>query len=148
RHGVHATSVLLLGGASEGFHLLADLAARRGMRAAVLHPSFTEPEVELRRAGVTVHRTVLREPFGLDPGRVPSDADPVVAARPPSPTSVLPPRRDAAALCRPRRVTVVDRAFLDVVDDEPGHARAGSDLPGLVVLRSLTKTWALAGLRV
>ncbi len=148
RHGVHATSVLLLGGASEGFHLLADLAARRGMRAAVVHPSFTEPEVELRRAGVTVHRTVLREPFRLDPDRVPSDADLVVVGNPTNPTSVLHPRRDVAALCRPGRVTVVDEAFLDVVDDEPGHTLAGSDLPGLVVLRSLTKTWALAGLRV
>src|SRR5699024_6095070 len=107
-----------------------------------------EPEVELRRAGVTVHRTVLREPFRLDPDRVPSDADLVVVGNPTNPTSVLHPRRDVAALCRPGRVTVVDEAFLDVVDDEPGHTLAGSDLPGLVVLRSLTKTWALAGLRV
>src|SRR5699024_9530845 len=146
--GAYPTGDVLLGGASEGFHLLSDLAARRGVRAAVVHPSFTEPEVELRRAGVTVHRTVLREPFRLDPDRVPSDADLVVVGNPTNPTSVLHPRRDVAALCRPGRVTVVDEAFLDVVDDEPGHTLAGSDLPGLVVLRSLTKTWALAGLRV
>src|SRR5699024_11226452 len=104
--------------------------------------------VGLRRAGVPVRRTVLREPFRLDPGRVPSDADLVVVGNRTNPTWVLHPRRGVAALCRPGRVTVVDEAFLDVVDDEPGHTLAGSDLPGLVVLRSLTKTWALAGLRV
>jgi histidinol-phosphate aminotransferase len=36
------------------------------------------------------------------------------------------------------------------MDAVPGeaHSLAGSRLPGLVVVRSLTKTWALAGLRV
>src|SRR5699024_10838275 len=57
------------------------------------------------------------------------------------------PRARIAALCRPGRVTVVDEAFCDVVDDEDGSTLAGADLPGLVVLRSVTKTWALAGLR-
>ena len=148
RHGVTPEHVLLLGGASEGFHLLADHAARRGLRAAVVHPSFTEPERELRRAGVPVDRVLLAPPFRLDPGRVPEAADLVVVGNPTNPTSVLHPRADLAALCRPGRVTVVDEAFLDMVDDEGGHTLAGSRLPGLVVLRSLTKTWALAGLRV
>lgn len=148
RHGVRTTDVLLLSGAAEGFHLLADHAAREGLRAAVVHPSFTEPEVELRRAGVPVHRIILREPFRLDPTLVPADADLVVVGNPTNPTSVLHRRQDVAALCRPGRVTVVDEAFLDMVDDEATHTLAGADLPGLVVLRSLTKTWALAGLRV
>ena len=148
RHGVPRDRVLLLGGASEGFHLLADHAARKSRRAAVVHPSFTEPELELRRAGVPVDRVLLPVPFRLDPALVPDRADLVVVGNPTNPTSVLHPRAAVAALCRPGRVTVVDEAFCDVVDDEAGHTLAGADLPGLVVLRSLTKTWALAGLRV
>ncbi|MFL0579319.1 Rv2231c family pyridoxal phosphate-dependent protein CobC [Dietzia sp. 179-F 9C3 NHS] len=148
RHGVGPERVLLLGGASEGFHLLADHAARRGLQAAVFHPSFTEPELELRRAGVPVERVVLDAPFRLDPAAVPAEADLVVVGNPTNPTSVLHPRADVAALCRPGRVTVVDEAFCDVVADEASHTLAGAALPGLVVLRSLTKTWALAGLRV
>lgn len=148
RHGVAPDRVLLLAGASEGFHLLADHAARRGLRAAVVHPSFTEPEVELRRAGVPVDRVLLEPPFRLDPAAVPGAAGLVVVGNPTNPTSVLHPRGDVAALCRPGRVTVVDEAFCDVVDDEGAHTLAGAELPGLVVLRSLTKTWALAGLRV
>ncbi|WP_010542204.1 Rv2231c family pyridoxal phosphate-dependent protein CobC [Dietzia alimentaria] len=147
RHGVDPATVLPLAGSAEGFHLLADHAARRGMHAAVVHPSFTEPEVELRRAGVPVTRVLLPAPYTVDPDLVPDAADLVVVGNPTNPTSVLHPRRTLAALCRPGRVTVVDEAFGDVVHDEAGSTLAGSDLPGLVVLRSVTKTWALAGLR-
>ncbi|ODQ92998.1 hypothetical protein BFG51_15255 [Dietzia alimentaria] len=148
RHGVGRDRVLLLGGASEGFHLLAAHAARNLLRAAVVHPSFTEPELELRRAGVPVERVLLPVPFDLDPGLVPEEADLVVVGNPTNPTSVVHPRSAVAALCRPGRVTVVDEAFCDILADEAAHTLAGADLPGLVVLRSLTKTWALAGLRV
>jgi cobyrinic acid a,c-diamide synthase len=49
-------------------------------------------------------------------------------------------------LIRPGRVVVVDEAFMDAV---PGEAEslAGGPVTGLLVLRSLTKTWGLAGLR-
>lgn len=147
RHGVDPTKVLPLAGSAEGFHLLADHAARRGMHAAVVHPSFTEPEAELRRAKVPVTRVLLPEPYAFDPTLIPEAADFVVIGNPTNPTSVLHPRETVAALCRPGRVTVVDEAFCDVVDDEDGSTLAGADLPGLVVLRSVTKTWALAGLR-
>jgi histidinol-phosphate aminotransferase len=45
-------------------------------------------------------------------------------------------------------VLVVDEAFADTVPGEPDSLAARTDLPGLVVVRSLTKTWGLAGLRV
>ena len=45
------------------------------------------------------------------------------------------------------RVTVVDEAFMDAVPGEP-ESLAAASIPGLVVIRSLTKTWGLAGLRV
>jgi histidinol-phosphate aminotransferase len=45
-------------------------------------------------------------------------------------------------------VLVVDEAFADTLPGEPESLAARGDLPGLVVLRSLTKTWGLAGLRV
>ena len=41
---------------------------------------------------------------------------------------------------------LVDEAFADAVPGEP-ESLAGADVPGLLVFRSLTKTWALAGLR-
>jgi histidinol-phosphate aminotransferase len=147
-HDREPAEVLLTSGAAEAFVLLARALAPR--RAVLVHPSFTEPEVALRAAGHPVSRLLLRAEDGyrLDPAAVPEDADLVVLGNPTNPTSVLHPAADLAALARPGRVLVVDEAFADTVPGEPDSLAGRSDLPGLVVVRSLTKTWGLAGLRV
>jgi histidinol-phosphate aminotransferase len=143
RHDRDADEVLVTAGAAEAFVLIAR--ALRPSRAVCVHPSFTEPEAALRAAGHEVDRVVLEPPYVLDPAAVPDDADLVVVGNPTNPTGVLHER--LAELCRPGRVTVVDEAFMDAIPGEPGSL-ASQRLPGLVVVRSLTKTWALAGLRV
>ncbi|MGI5220507.1 Rv2231c family pyridoxal phosphate-dependent protein CobC [Nocardia sp. CA-290969] len=143
RHGIEADHVLTLAGGAEGFALLPRLRPRL---AAVIHPSFTEPELALREAGVAVTRVVLEPPYTLDPALVPAEADLVVVGNPTNPTSVLHPAHTLRALQRPGRVVVVDEAFMDAVPGEP-ETLAGEAGDGLLVLRSLTKTWALAGLR-
>ncbi|GAA5074195.1 Rv2231c family pyridoxal phosphate-dependent protein CobC [Nocardia iowensis] len=143
RHGRRPEEVLLLAGAAEGFAMLPRLAPRL---AAVLHPSFTEPELALRAADVAVTRVLLEPPYTLDPETVPADADLVVLGNPTNPTSVLHPAGAIHALRRPGRIIVVDEAFADAVPGEP-ESLAGFTAPDLLVLRSLTKTWALAGLR-
>ena len=89
---------------------------------------------------------MLAPPYVLDPAQVPDDADVVVVANPADPSGVLHDR--LAELCRPGRTVVVDEAFADAVPGEPQSLAGRADLPGLVVVRSLTKTWGLAGLRV
>ncbi|MBF6330332.1 Rv2231c family pyridoxal phosphate-dependent protein CobC [Nocardia transvalensis] len=143
RHGRAPEEVLLLAGAAEGFALLPRLAPRL---AAVIHPSFTEPELALREAGVAVVRVVLQPPYVLDPALVPEQADLVVVGNPTNPTSVLHSAATMHALRRPGRVVVVDEAFADAILGEP-ESLAAQTLPDVVVLRSLTKTWALSGLR-
>jgi histidinol-phosphate aminotransferase len=160
RHGRGPDEVLMTAGAAEAFVLIARALAPR--HAVVVHPQFTEPEVALRSAGHPVERVVLREPFTLRAEDVPERADLVVVGNPTNPTSVLHPADLLRALVRPGRVLVVDEAFADT-SSAPGSApSAGSaqppgepesladrrDVPGLVVVRSLTKTWGLAGLRV
>ena len=143
RHGRDVDEVLVTAGAAEAFVLLAR--ALRPHRAVCIHPSFTEPEAALRAAGHQVDRLILEPPYQLDPARVPDDADLVVVGNPTNPTGVVHER--LSELCRPGRTTVVDEAFMDAVPGEPSSL-ASQSLPGLVVVRSLTKTWALAGLRV
>lgn len=143
RHGRSPDEVLLLAGASEGFALLPRL---RPESAAVIHPSFTEPDLVLLRAGVPVTRVLLPEPYTLDDVALPPAADLVVLGNPTNPTSVLHPAEQVAALRRPGRVLVVDEAFADAAPGEP-ESLAGAALPDVLVLRSLTKTWALSGLR-
>jgi histidinol-phosphate aminotransferase len=144
RHGRELDEVALLTGAAEGFALLPNL---RPTLAAVIAPSFTEPAVALRSAGVRVHHVVLDRPFGLAGAQVPDDADLVVVGNPTNPTSVLHSREQILALRRPGRIVVVDEAFADSVPGEP-ESLADDPRPDMLVLRSLTKTWSLAGLRV
>ncbi|MFF5493254.1 Rv2231c family pyridoxal phosphate-dependent protein CobC [Streptomyces aquilus] len=148
RHGLPAERVLLTAGAAEAFVLLARALETR--RPLVVHPQFTEPEAALRDAGHTVDRLLLREEdgFRLDPAAVPEDADLVVIGNPTNPTSVLHPAETIAQLARPGRTLVVDEAFMDAVPGEREALAGRTDVPGLVVLRSLTKTWGLAGLRI
>ncbi|MCP2168161.1 Rv2231c family pyridoxal phosphate-dependent protein CobC [Goodfellowiella coeruleoviolacea] len=146
RHHRHPDHVVILNGAAEGFALLPVLRPRL---AAVVHPGFTEPEVALADAGVPVHRVLLaaEDGYALRPELVPADADLVVIGNPTNPTSVLHPAEVLRGLARPGRVLVVDEAFADAVPGEPESLAAAADVPGLLVLRSLTKTWALPGLR-
>lgn len=148
RHGLPVERVLLTAGAAEAFVLIAR--ALGAVRPVVVHPQFTEPEAALRDAGHQVERVLLRaaDGFRLDPAAIPKDADLVVIGNPTNPTSVLHPAATLAALARPGRILVVDEAFMDAVPGEREALAGRVDLPGLVVLRSLTKTWGLAGLRI
>lgn len=144
RHGRDPAEVLPTAGAAEAFVLLARVLRPR--RAIVVHPQFTEPEAALRAAGHEPDRVILSGDFVLGTP-IPGDADLVIIGNPTNPTSVLHPAAAVAALARPGRVLVVDEAFMDCVPGEPESLARRRDLPGLVVVRSLTKTWGLAGLR-
>lgn len=148
RHGLPPERLLLTAGAAEAFVLIARALPAR--RPVVVHPQFTEPEAALRAAGHDVGRVLLRagDDFRLDPAAVPADADLVVVGNPTNPTSVLHPAAVLERLARPGRTLVVDEAFMDAVPGEREALCGRTDIPGLVVLRSLTKTWGLAGLRI
>jgi histidinol-phosphate aminotransferase len=145
RHRRDPTEVLVTHGAAEAFVLLAR--ALRPRRPVVVHPQFTEPEAALRDAGCRVDRVVLPPPFDLADAVVPEDADMVVVGNPTNPTSRLHDADLVRALARPGRTLVVDEAFMDTVPGEPESLAADRGLPGLVVVRSLTKQFSLAGLR-
>lgn len=149
RHGRDEREVLPTAGGAEAFTLLAR--ALHPRRAVVVHPQFTEPEAALRAAGHAVERLLLRpdDGFAFDPSRVPADADLVVIGNPTNPTGRLHPAAAIRSLLAPGRTVVVDEAFLDAVpaDDHDRETLVGDGDPGLLVLRSLTKTWGLAGLR-
>jgi len=146
RHGRPPGEVLLLNGACEAFWLIAH--ALRPRHAVCLHPAFTEPEAALRATGARVTRVQRpSDDWRLVPDDVPPEADLVVLGNPNNPTGSLDPADTIAALAAPHRVLVVDESFLELTE-HPDESLAGRrDLFGLVVVRSLTKLWGLAGLR-
>jgi histidinol-phosphate/aromatic aminotransferase/cobyric acid decarboxylase-like protein/adenosyl cobinamide kinase/adenosyl cobinamide phosphate guanylyltransferase len=146
RHGRDPREVMATNGSAEAFWLLASVLRPRG--AVVIHPSFTEPEAALRAAGHKVER-VFRDPsdFTLDPSVVPSEADLVVLGNPNNPTGTLDPADVVTRLALPGRLLVVDEAFMELVPDETESLAGRREVPGLVVVRSLTKLWSLAAIR-
>lgn len=146
RHCRPVEEVLPTNGACEAFWLVAQ--ALRPRLAACVHPSFTEPEAALRAVGCQVVR-VLRRPgdWSLDPAAVPAEAELVALGNPNNPTGTLERAETIAALARPGRTLVVDESFMDFVPEERESLAARRGLPGLVVVRSLTKLWSLAGIR-
>jgi histidinol-phosphate aminotransferase len=152
-HQVPPECVLLVSGAAEAFTLLAALPWRRPV---VVHPQFTEPEAALRAHGHEVDRLVLDAEDGFRLGtrgaEVPEEADLVVMGNPTNPTSRLHPPEEVQALVAPGRLVVVDEAFMDAVE-APGQPSASlcvaaAEGSGLAVVRSLTKTYAVPGVRV
>ncbi|MFT3862414.1 Rv2231c family pyridoxal phosphate-dependent protein CobC [Micropruina sp.] len=144
RHGVDPAMVLPTAGGAEAFTLIArTLAPAHPM---VVHPQFTEPEAALRTAGVAVQRWLL--PLLDDPpalADLPAWADAVFVGNPTNPTGRLHRRSDLLAAAGDR-LLVVDEAFMDATDEAESLIEPA--MPGRLVLRSLSKTWGLAGLRV
>jgi histidinol-phosphate aminotransferase len=147
-HRCEPASVLMTNGAAEAFTLVAR--SRRWRAPAVVHPQFTEPESALRALGYSPTQAMLlpRNHFRLDPEVVPASADLVIIGNPTNPTSRLHGRDGIRALLRPGRVVVVDEAFMDLTPGErESLAGEAGGTRGLVVIRSLTKTYGLAGVR-
>lgn len=142
-HGVSPDMVLPTAGAAEAFTLIAR--AIPGERPVVVHPQFTEPEAALLAAGRTPHRHVLAPPFTLDVDALP-ETDLLLVGNPTNPTSVLHDGESLWRLAVPGRVVVIDEAFMDSVPGEH-ESQIDTEMDNLLVLRSLTKTWGLAGLR-
>jgi histidinol-phosphate/aromatic aminotransferase/cobyric acid decarboxylase-like protein/adenosyl cobinamide kinase/adenosyl cobinamide phosphate guanylyltransferase len=145
-HGRGPDEIVPTNGAAQALWLLP--AALRPRLAACVHPAFTETEAALHAHGVPVQR-ILTDPddgFALRPQDVPGAADLVVVGNPASPSGTLMPAATLLALRSPGRTVVVDEAFMDMVPGEPGSlVREAHD--GVVVVRSLTKSLAIPGLR-
>ena len=145
-HGVTVDQVLPTAGGAEAFTLLAR--ALRPRKPLIIHPQFTEPEAALLAAGHRPERLILTSGAGfrLDADQIPAESDLILIGNPTNPTSVLHPAELINSLRRAGRVIVVDEAFMDAVPAET-ESVISDDMTGMLVLRSLTKTWGLAGLR-
>jgi threonine-phosphate decarboxylase len=149
-HGVSAEQVVVGNGANDLIHALPR--AARPRRAAIAEPTYTEYLRASLLVGAEVeHWLAEGDTFNPEPFD-PEGADLVWLGNPNNPTGQLWPR---PALVRwleafPRTLFVVDEAFLPFLPDEAEHSLVPllGRLPNLVVLRSLTKLYALPGLRL
>jgi threonine-phosphate decarboxylase len=149
-HGVGRECVVAGNGAAELIHAAAR--AVRPRRVAVVEPTFTEYRRAALRCGALIDHWLSEKAY-FQPGPFdPGGADLVWLCNPNNPTGRLWPPGEVAAwvAAHPGSVFVVDEAFLPFRPDEPEHSLAPlvERQPNLIVVRSLTKLYALPGLRL
>lgn len=151
--GVSPENVLPGNGTADLIHLLSRWKA--GGRTGVFVPTFTEYERAAAADAGLVTPWVAAEADGFAP-RFPEEADAglVFLCNPNNPTGVLwEKERLLGFVDRVERrggVVVVDEAYMEFVEDRRRYSLAplAARSRGLVVLRSLTKCFAIPGLRV
>lgn len=156
--GVPAASVLVGNGAAEVIDLVARLA--RGRRALIPSPSFGEYARAVWAAGGEVIHWPLANPDGgtdvaaLDRAAEQAGAALIFLGNPNNPTGSLMPADQVLWLgeraARRGALLVVDEAFIDFTDrpEESSVAVFAAGRPGLFAIGSLTKFYALPGIRV
>ena len=156
-HRIPPEHILCGGGAADLIFRL--MLARRPARALVTAPTFGEYERAMALTGCRVERYFLEEgrDFAVDRGlleRVEPDLDLVVLCEPNNPTGLATERGlllEILARCaRCGILLAVDECFNDFLDDPEGHSLTGQveGHPNLLILRALTKSHAMAGLRL
>lgn len=155
-HGVDGDHILPTGGAIEALYLAARLFADR--RIGIIEPTFSDYHRAFQAAGCEPERVVLTREMWHAPisarEHLLEPFDVVVLGNPNNPTGALQTQEQWLALfgkpwLRPK-TWLVDEAFIEFVAD---HDRE-TLLPilgayrSLIVLRSLTKSWRIPGLRL
>lgn len=140
-HGIAADSVMVTAGATEAVYLIAQAFAtgpRRLARYAVRRPAFSEYEDACRM-------------FGYAPAVSPdADGDDVLRwiCHPDNPTGTALPLGAIADAARRGGVTVVDQSYEDYTLAPVFTAVEALRQPGIILLHSMTKTYAVPGLRL
>ncbi len=156
-HGIEPACVLPGNGTAGLIHLISRWKA--GAKSAVPVPTFTEYERAVTADGGTVIRWELKEeqrflPPPLQRSGWLEEAEVLFLCNPNNPTGALWPRDwllQCLEFCQERRIlVVVDEAYLDFVDEELCESMIPRvrRFKNLLVLRSLTKSFAVPGLRV
>ena len=151
RFGVPAEEIVMGNGETELLHLLPRVLGKR--RAVIPVPSYSDYAAAAELAGLNLEPLLLQEErgFTLDFAEIErklTGDEIVILGRPNNPTGTLFPAsalRELAAR-RPATIFVVDEAFADFTGEE--SLLAGERPTNLIVLRSLTKFYAIPGLRL
>jgi threonine-phosphate decarboxylase len=149
-HDVNPEQIVVGNGSMELIYAVAR--ACRPRRVAIAEPAFTEYlRASLLVGAAAEHWLAEGSHFDLEPFD-PGQAELVWLCNPNNPTGRLWPSGVLQSWIRNRRTTlfVVDEAFLPFLEDEEDHSLVAelSGSANLIVLRSMTKLYALPGLRL
>jgi histidinol-phosphate aminotransferase len=152
-HGVSPDEVFCANGSNEVLQCLMLAFGGPGRRALVFEPTYALHSHISRITGTEVVEGSRDDDFRIDPG----DAEAILATERPDVTFLCSPNNPTGRNEPPETVAVVCAAApgLVIVDEAYGQFSPWSALelrgpahPGLVVTRTFSKTWAMAGARL
>ncbi|MEA1924152.1 MAG: threonine-phosphate decarboxylase CobD [Pseudomonadota bacterium] len=155
RHNLQTDNVVVGNGSSALIYLLARVL--KPQKALIWAPTFTEYERALSQVQCQVSNLNIWDPnkqSSLDEiikSSIAMQPDLVFICNPNNPTgalwSIMELEKIVSAYQKVGIICVLDEAFIDFVGIESSFADHVNDYDNLIVLRSLTKIYALAGLR-
>lgn len=149
--GVDPAGVLLGAGSSDLIYRCFWTWLTPASHVLLLHPTYAEYEHVLRAIGCRVTRLELSEDDGyaLTPSRVPPGRyDLVVLTNPNSPTGVHSDVAPVVEVCPESTTVWVDETYIEYAGRERSVEALVEERPNLVVCKSMSKAYALSGLRV
>lgn len=150
-HSVSLKQILIGNGAAEIF---ASLAIRyQHKKVVIIHPTFSEYEATLRPYGAVIKEIIAISSLPMNEVlSAVENADVLYICRPNNPTGYLVPLEEiiqiATAAKRHDCDLVLDEAFLDFIEEQESFIPYLSDFPNVIVVRSMTKMYAIPGLRL
>ena len=150
--GVPAERILVTNGSDDGLDLLCRTYVEGGDDVVVAWPTYGHFLVFARARGVEPRLVMPPDPFEVPAAAlrdaIRPDTKVVYVASPNNPTGVVTPVEEVARLCRGRPGTlfIVDEAYYEF----SGVTCTGllAEMPNLVVARTFSKCFGIAGLRV
>ena len=158
--GVSSKNVILGNGSTELIYLFNEVFLENGYEAVIPVPSFSEYKAAIERFGgkIVFLKCDSKHNFELNVDTleklVTEKTRIIFLCNPNSPTGVLYPRKDVLRIIKFAEkcniLVFLDEDYIDFVDDAKRYSMAElvNDYQNLFVLRSLTKFFSLAGVRI
>ncbi|VAV95231.1 Imidazoleglycerol-phosphate dehydratase [hydrothermal vent metagenome] len=154
-YGVAENQVLMTRGADEGIDLLLRATCRAGQdKIVITPPTFGLYAVAAQIQGAGLLQVALDENFEIQPKTIQKTAQDnpvklIFLCSPNNPTGSVLGRKQVLQLAAdcPDQILVVDEAYIEFAA-QISLANALADTPNLVILRTLSKAYALAGARL
>ena len=156
--GISSDNILVGNGSTELIHLFSQVFLEAGNEAITLQPTFSQYEYAITQNHARPVPIPMKREFRLDVDVLLKSITPktraIVLSNPNNPTSTTLDKAELEEIvdeaAKRRIMVLLDECFIEFVDDYKRRSltRDAIDYGNLVVLRSLTKVFGLAGLRV
>ncbi len=149
---VSEKNIFVGSGSDEIIDLLIRLFVEQDEEVIFLEPSYGMYKVAAQVANVNVKSLLLKSDFQIDVPNLLSQIDSktkiIFLCSPNNPTGTLVNLEDVKTICKNfTGIVVIDEAYIEFAS-KPSLANKVSSVKNLVILRTFSKAWGLAGIRV